>query len=271
MQSSFFKGILIRIAQALRDAFFPLKCQACGFFLESKDSYFLSASGKRIYSGCGIDEVLCIKCSADLKSPSSPMCIVCGRNLESGVSDRRCGKCIAEPPSYDSVRSAFFYEGPARRIVHAMKYRSVTRLADYMGTSLCEKMPATTFSPKIILVPVPLHSRKLRERGYNQAALIAESMCLTLHGVGKISCEFHQDILERVVNTRSQAGLHKKERLINVSNAFIVKSPEDISGRQVVLVDDVFTTGATASACAKALKNAGASEVFVFTFARVRD
>lgn len=271
MQSSFFKGILIRIAQALRDAFFPLKCQACGFFLEPKDFDSLSASEKRLYSGCGLEDVLCHKCSTDLNSPASPMCSICGRSLESGISDRKCGNCITDPPSYDSVRSVFFYEGSARKIVHSMKYRNVIRLACFMGATICENMTSCFLPRDVIIVPVPLHPKKLRKRGYNQASLIAGSINLACQDSGYKTHEFKNDILERIVDTRSQAGLHKKERQANVKNAFRVKTEEKIYGRHVVLVDDVFTTGATVSACAKALKKAGASRVSVFTFARVRD
>ncbi|WP_198013833.1 ComF family protein [Desulforegula conservatrix] len=229
------------------------------------------ALGKKTYHARSIDYVLCPKCSADLKHPSSPMCSICGRTLKSGVSDRRCGNCITDPPYYDSVRSAFFYEGAARRIVHSMKYRGITRLASFMGEATAIKFEANDSSCPSIILPVPLHDEKLRQRGYNQAALIAESICLASNGPAHGPLEFYLDILERTVNTRTQAGLHKKERIANVKNAFRVKVPEKIVGRHVILVDDVFTTGATVSACAKALKRAGASRVSVYTFARVKD
>lgn len=140
-----------------------------------------------------------------------------------------------------------------------------------MGAAICEKMTAYVSPNDVIIVPVPLHPKKLRKRGYNQASLIADSISLACQDSGCKTYEFHNDILERIVDTRSQAGLHKKERQINVKNAFLVKFEAKISGRHVVLVDDVFTTGATVSECAKALKKAGASGVSVFTFARVRD
>lgn len=256
---------------AVREAFFPLKCQACGFFLEPGDSGPEYALGKKNHHARSIDSVLCAKCSTDLKSPSSPMCLICGRTLQSGVSDRRCGNCITDPPSYDSVRSAFFYEGAARRIVHSMKYRGMTRLATFMGEATAGKFEAHGSSCLKVVIPVPLHAGKLRQRGYNQAALIAESISLASKGSAHEPLEFHLDILERTVNTRTQAGLHRKERKANVKNAFRVKAPEKVMGRHVILVDDVFTTGATVSECAKVLKLAGAFRVSVYTFARVKD
>lgn len=255
MSSSFVKRIFIRIASSLTDAFFPLKCQACGFFL--RDS--------------GIEKVLCDKCAQYLKSPESPMCLVCGKIFKSGSVDRKCGNCITDPPFFDSVRSSFFYEGPARKIVHALKYDGTTRLTGFMAKAICGLLTEEEKCENPLIVPVPLFPSKLRKRGFNQACLIADSMSSHFRQKedNKHFCSF--DLIERVKNTRTQAGLHKKERRLNVKNAFKVRRPEIIKGRCVILVDDVFTTGATVSECARQLKKAGASRVMVFTFARVRD
>lgn len=244
----------------LRDAFFPLKCQACGFFLESR------------YSGADKDsDVLCSKCVLELKRPSSPMCNICGKSLNSGIRDRKCGDCISRRPDYDAVRSVFYYEGPTRKIVHAMKYRGITRLAEFMGSEIYMEIEKFFVSCEALIVPVPLHPKKIRKRGYNQAALISESIRAAWKDSGKKTVFYDPSVLFRRLDTRSQAGLHKYERVENVKNAFALKSEEIVSGRDIILVDDVFTTGATVSSCAKILKKAGASGVYVFTFARVRD
>lgn len=257
------KSNFIRIACSVRDAFFPLRCQACGFFLDKE------ILGQK--SDPGISDVLCERCALDLKNPESPMCMICGRSLNSGEADRRCGDCLTSPPYYDMVRSVYYYEGPARRIVHAMKYDGVIRLAGFMGNAICGLMDKDRLGGASVIIPVPLHPKKMRKRGYNQAGLISGVMEQILINSGHEDVFRDDDVLKRVIDTRSQAGLHKKERAENVKNAFAVNRQNSVSGMGVILVDDVFTTGATVSACARMLKKAGAARVDVLTFARVRD
>jgi ComF family protein len=161
------------------------------------------------------------------------------------------------------------YSGGLRDLIHLLKYEQVRPAAGVLGRMLAEAI--ATLEPllgdgPVFVIPIPLHAGKLRQRGFNQSELIAKAALKLNSAGGKL--ELQDRILERRRETQSQIGLTRHQRRENMRGAFAVASPELISARQVVLVDDVFTTGTTVSECARVLRRAGASKVWVATVAR---
>ena len=175
-----------------------------------------------------------------------------------------CGACRRRAPAFAYARAALRYEDTAREALHALKFGGhralAAPLADLVASVLAGRWPA---GPPDLLVPVPLHPRRERERGFNQAGLIARRL-------GRAwGCPVRPDVLARVVATESQTALDSAARLANVRGAFRLRRPQVVEGRHVVLVDDILTTGATVSACARALEAGGPRTIGVVAVARV--
>jgi ComF family protein len=158
------------------------------------------------------------------------------------------------------VRAPFAYHGAARTAVLTLKFRSGRYLAPMMGQLLCDEVHRHAVDAQLI-VPVPLSPARLRQRGFNQAALLAQYVALASQA------RLATDVLRRVERP-SQRTLKAVERLSNLSGAFACSSPEEVRGRRILLIDDVVTTGATVSACADTLADAGAARVGALAFAR---
>lgn len=207
--------------------------------------------------------LLCKPCNAELDSLriTGPICIVCGLPFASqAASDHTCGKCLKQPMPFVEARSVFKYSGNLREAIHSFKYSQRFILARPFGRMLSDS--AASFSGKPdIAVPVPLHKKRLRTRGFNQSLLLARVISKSL------SIGLDYLTLRRTRETAPQIELSTDERQKNVAGAFEVENPSAFKGRNVLLVDDVFTTGATVKECAKVLKKAGAS-VRVLTLAR---
>jgi ComF family protein len=210
-----------------------------------------------------------------------PKCLVCERRgvalcpgcrhhlpyLPGGVcprcaSHRRargtCVGCQRLSPALSSVRAPLSYSGPARRAVLALKFRSGRCLAPTMG----ELLRAAVSNLEVdLVVPVPLSAKRLRLRGFNQATLLAEQVAESVHGA------LSPDVLSRT-DRPAQSTLSATERLSNLTGVFVCSRPDQVQGQRVLLVDDVITTGATVSACADTLAEAGAKRVFALAFAR---
>jgi ComF family protein len=170
-----------------------------------------------------------------------------------------CQVCRASRPVVDGIRSVAYFEGPLRQAVHDFKYRGVRALAQPLAGLLVEYQ-RTQHLPADVVVPVPLHPQREAERGYNQAALLAEVLGDALG----LPVALH--LLERVRPTPPQVGLNAAERRSNVHAAF--RATREAAARRVLLVDDVCTTGATLNACGAALKAQGARSVWGLTLAR---
>ncbi len=171
---------------------------------------------------------------------------------------------IAHPPDYDRARAVARYTGPARVLVHALKFRDRLEAADLMASWML-RAGAELIAGTDVVVPVPLHRRRLFSRRFNQSAMLAERI------VRSAGLSYLPVGLVRSKPTRQQVGLSMRERRRNVSGAFRVP-PEEVAklkDRRVLLVDDVLTTGATVNACARACRRAGAASVDVLVFARV--
>jgi ComF family protein len=217
------------------------------------------------FCGSPVSEVhqpgLCPPCREGLRWLTSPCCALCGHPYPPGGSAHRCESCLRKPPYFDQARSLVAYEGPVARAIQRFKYQK-----DFLLTAslawVAEHYPweNETFD---VLVPVPLHRNRLRERGFNQALLLSRG-CKGLNAKN-----FQPGALKRVRPTAPQIHLTPSERRKNVSGAFQVRRPKEITGKEIMLIDDVYTTGATVNECARALKKAGAGRVSVFTLARV--
>ncbi|MGH9530080.1 MAG: ComF family protein, partial [Terriglobales bacterium] len=179
-------------------------------------------------------------------------------------------------PPYAAASAYGSYDTQLRDLIHLLKYDKVVPASKLLGERLGEaikkgmeaqivKQQPLFEGPPILLVPVPLHSSKFRERGFNQAELIARAALK--HAIGK-RFELNTNLLKRRRVTTSQIGLTQNQRKENLRGAFVVTKPEMVSGREVLLVDDVLTTGTTASECARVLRRAGTSKVWVATVAR---
>ena len=229
---------------AALDLVFPPLCPVCDGILDA---------GRR--------DPLCGACWEGFERIAPPWCRCCGAPL--GI-EGLCGACRSRRPRFAYARAAVLYGGLVREAIHAFKFGGRRGLATPLGDLLAELVGLSALPGALpdALVPVPLHPRRARERGYDQALLLARRLERAL-GVPVVA-----DALRRAVPTQPQTDLDAAARRRNVRDAFVVSRPERITGRHVVLVDDVLTTGATAGECARSLYRAGAAAVGVLTVAR---
>jgi len=181
------------------------------------------------------------------------------------MGDARCQGCREFEPDFDRAVSFGEYAGALRGLIHLLKYDNVLPAAPVLGAKLAEAITQlqTTGDAPPLLVPVPLHKSKRRERGFNQAELIVRAAVKSLPKPLEVV-----QVLKRQRPTHSQVGLTREERIANLRDAFRVVAPERVKGRTVIVVDDVMTTGTTVSECARVLKKAGAKRVWAATVAR---
>lgn len=218
---------------------------------------------------------VCKDCLRRLRPIAGPVCAACGERLTSVYLSERdgaplCGMCLRVEPVFTRASAYGSYEAGLRDLIHLLKYQHVRPAANVLGRMLAEVVAELreAFSDRPpIVVPVPLHLAKLRQRGFNQSELIARA-ALKLKPDG-LDLRLNTALLVRQKPTESQTGLTPHQRRENVRGAFRIQRPAEVDGRDVLLVDDVFTTGTTASECARVLRRAGAQRVFVVTVARV--
>ncbi|MDA0782364.1 MAG: ComF family protein [Rickettsiales bacterium] len=226
------------------DILFPPQCFSCRRNIESQGS-------------------LCSTCWEAIEFITTPQCNICGTPFELAAQNGSiCGSCIASPPLFTNARSVFCYNDKSSRIITDFKYYDKTHNCKYFaawllrtGNELIEKSD--------IITSVPLHKIRLLGRRYNQSALLCNSL-------GKLAeKQVNNELIIRHKHTRPQAGLTFKTRIKNVKHAFKVnkKFVSEIDGKNILLIDDVITTGSTIDACTKTLLRAGASNVFVLTLA----
>ncbi len=213
--------------------------------------------------GCGtiVDDVhsFCAECWTKIEFLGPGGCERCGLPLEATDADT-CAACLARPPRLDQIRAAVLYDDVTRGVALRLKYGRKVALAKTMARYMT---PLVGSGHGKLFVPVPLHRRRLWQRGFNQAVFIASEVAKRCGG------EVEANALRRVKRTPPLKGLSRLQRRRAVAGAFKVDPATELRGRTVVLVDDVFTTGSTANACARALQRAGATRVEFVSWARV--
>lgn len=247
-----------RLVEGLFAVLFPGDCRLCGAPL------------------IGISRLpVCPDCLEAIRPIPGGLCAICGERLfsphaVSGAADQpRCGLCRRVAPSFARAVAYGSYEGGLRELIHLLKYGGVRPAASVLGRMLAEAVaplePGFSSRP-VTVMPVPLFRAKQRQRGFNQAELIAQAAWKHHFAEGRLS--LGRGILERKRETLSQTGLTSRQRRENMRGAFVVARPEAVRGHEFLVVDDVYTTGATVSECARILLRAGASKVWVATVAR---
>jgi len=226
-------GKLIELAV---DSFFPRRCVGCG----------------------KVGGFLCPECLGKLPRLLPPLCPNCGRPQASGIV---CPDCRRRQTEIDGIRSPFRFDEVIRKAIHQLKYRNLKTISPCLAELLADYFMSNPL-PGEALVCVPLHPRRLRERGYNQSSLLAGELGrrIDLPGI--------DDCLIRVRQAQPQVrAVDVEERRRNVADAFLCRD-ERVRGKQIILIDDVCTSGATLESCAAALKNKGAASVWGLTLAR---
>jgi ComF family protein len=207
---------------------------------------------------------LCSSCWRAMRFIERPFCDRLGTPFEHDLGEGLLSpQAVTDPPVFQRARAvARFEDGPARRLVHRLKYSDRGELAAPMGAWMA-RAGADVLAEADAITPVPLHARRLWTRRFNQAAALGREIA---RRAGK---PFEPALLQRVKATRSQVGLSREQRVQNMQGAFRAAPAASVQGRRIALVDDVLTSGATANAAARALLRAGAAQVDLIVFARV--
>ena len=212
---------------------------------------------------------VCHECLASVVPIPGPLCLTCGEKLLGtrfeGDPAPLCDLCRRATPRFRRAVAYGAYDGPLRDLVHILKYQRVKPAAVRLGRLLHQALTAVGLPEAMLAVPVPLWKDKRRERGFNQAEEIARAFLRCQKGGG---IQLKTGLLVRNRETISQTGLTRHQRRANLRGAFCVVHPRQLEGRNVLLVDDVMTTGATANECSRVLLGAGAKQVWVATVAR---
>jgi ComF family protein len=192
--------------------------------------------------------------------------------LQSGGEGAFCSPCRMAPPEFERAAAWGVYTDGMRDAIRLLKYERAHAMAKPLGLLLArvmKKMAQQGMSRDVTVIAVPLHPRKQRQRGYNQSVLLADEAVRSLRAEGWLLKVQHAAMV-RMRQTDSQFGLSPRERRINLRGAFVVRDPKAVCGREILLVDDIYTTGATARECARVLRQAGATKVWVATVARAQ-
>jgi ComF family protein len=230
--------------EAMKDLLFPPHCLGCKRRLDSS-----------------LPPLFCSDCGAGLTFIHSPCCPCCGIPFISGA-DHLCGDCLTGQHAFDLARSLLYYRPPASDLIRSLKFSgNLSGIATFRALITHANLLEAFADPDIIL-PVPLHARRLRERGFNQALVIAKG-CLP-----DWKDKIETGLLLRHRLTTPQSLLSGKERRSNLKNVFYLADPGRVAGAKVLLVDDVYTTGSTVNECSRILRGAGAERIEVITLAR---
>lgn len=251
--------IFRELADSLFAVVFPTRCLICNREVTSAN-------------GLGV----CADCWLGIEPWEGISCECCGIPIVSeraaDSSEVLCGVCRVNEPAFDLARSYGIYRGALRHLILELKFHRRERLGRRLGGFLVHVWRTVEESingEPCLILPVPLFHSRERERGFNQARVLAEGLRRQIGKMrGGIAAKIETTLLVRTRSTRPQTRLKFQQRMENVRGAFAVSKPGQVLGRQIVLVDDVMTTGATLSACAGALKKSGAAKVYALTLAR---
>lgn len=238
-----------KVVQSALDLLFPPICYICSRHLQpaSEMSY------------------LCPSCVGEVRFLASPLCPRCGKGMDkaAGPADRHCHECLTKPPAFDSARSVVYYQPPVKELLHRLKYKSDSSAAMVIAELIGKGPLRQSASGGDYIIPVPLFVSRLKMRGLNQSLILAKNIFPTE------KVKIATDLLVRVKNTTAQSGLSGAQRRRNLQAAFEVREPHLLAGKNIWLIDDVFTTGTTVNECAKTLKKHDVASVHVWTCARV--
>ena len=247
-----------RAAESVFSVLFPSDCRLCGLPL-------LNISWLPV----------CLDCLDQIQPLVGKLCSVCGERVLSSYAElddaglRLCPVCRRIDRPFARAAAFGSYDGGLRELIHLLKYNGVRPAAGFLGHRLAEAI--ATIEPgfqqdAVLVIPVPLYKGKRRQRSFNQAELIARAALKIYPAAGRL--HLATGILQRTRDTQSQIGLTSHQRRENLRGAFAVPRAAEVTGREVLLVDDVYTTGTTATECARVLRKAGAAKVWVATVAR---
>lgn len=240
-------GMIYLFKESLLHILFPPCCCACGQPLVDSD-----------------DRTWCRPCLSRVVFIRSPLCPVCGMEVcsDAGDHDRCCRNCLKRRPPFDTARSLVHYGDPVRTLLHRLKFKADTRVTTGLHSLIRKGGGFVKTKDYDFIVPVPLFPSRLRKRGLNQALVLARLL------FAEESEKIDPNVLIKAKNTPAQSGLSGPARRKNLVGSIAVKPGVELATRRVCLVDDIFTTGATASVCSLILKEKGAAIVDVVTFAR---
>jgi ComF family protein len=225
------------------------------FDIGAKFRQLLPAQPCLLCGAASHDGLCCANCDADLPRLTEDHCPICALPTLAGSI---CGHCLKHPPAFDHTVAAFKYKFPADKLIQALKFRDHLILTNFLAQAVVRQVATGADC----IVAMPLHPVRLRERGFNQSLLLARHISRKLH------IPLLPNACERVRNTPPQSALPWKERDKNMRQAFSCKADSGVRGKHVAIVDDVMTTGASVGELARALKQAGASEVSAWVVAR---
>lgn len=247
-----------QLLRGVSDVVFPPLCVHCRetVAVDELPEQDLSDGSRPLRHVCG-------RCAKQLEFARPPHCTTCGHPFFGVVEgERMCVKCEGLHPAFREGRTAVLFKGPARSLVIELKYHRGLHVLEDME-EIFRRAPHVLESARgATMVPVPLHPRKARERGFNQAELLATALARAAGGGARV-----ERLLRRDVDTPTQTAFDRRTRMANLKNAFaLVRSGPLNSGLHFILVDDVFTTGSTLNSCARALRRSGAVKLDVVTF-----
>jgi ComF family protein len=238
---------LAELAQGAAEALFPPTCVAC----------------RGLVAPDGAFRHLCADCARGIPFVQEPHCDTCGHPFYGDVEgDRICPHCTGLEPAFGRGCTAVLFKGPTRALVIELKYHQGLHVVADLAEILRRSPGVLAHVRDAVLVPVPLHPRKLRERGYNQSRLLAGELAAAAGGTTRV-----QELLVRAVDTVTQTAFDRERRRENLKNAFALTRGSPLTPAQrYVLVDDVFTTGSTLNGCARVLRRAGCQNLDIVTF-----
>jgi len=234
--------------QGLANIFYPKVCLAC----------------RSVLTDSAAVDLICAKCWGKIEKNAPPFCSSCGRRLESrSFAKNICPRCLRNKSHFDRAFSPCVYTGVVKELIHAFKYKGKEHLGGPLSRLMIDfvREYALPIKDMEFIVPIPLHKTRMREREFNQAKILSDYL-------GR---EFNKPVAENLLvrsrYTRTQTELELSQRMLNVKGSFRLSGRDNLKGKNILLVDDVLTTGATSSEAAYVLKEAGANIVFVLTLA----
>jgi ComF family protein len=271
--------IVKKLYKIVNETLFPPKCLVCRSFIDppqSEENGYSSAVDLSLNIQSQVERLfakyLCWNCIGGLVVVESPLCSCCGLPFESrqGI-DHRCGDCSASPKKFRIARAPLVYEQIFTEVIHCYKYKGKIQLARPLAELLLTAFKLFWDKDSIdVVVPVPLHLKRLRKRGFNQVYLLIRNW-QTIAGQVDLDLsdlQIERDVIVRNVSTVPQTGLGRRQRAANIKEAFELVDEAKIIDKRILLVDDVYTTGATADECACLLLHHGAAHVDVLSLAR---